>query len=39
MEPPLRLVSVGVSWLSFQHSNFLETVQKSFIPIKLSLLP
>jgi hypothetical protein len=29
----------GVSWLSFQHTHILETVQKSFIPMKLSLLP
>jgi hypothetical protein len=35
----IRPVSMGVSWLSFQHTHILETVQKSFIPMKLSLLP
>jgi hypothetical protein len=35
----LRLVSVEVSWLSFQHIYILKTVQKRFISMKLSLLP
>ena len=35
----VRTVSVGVLSLSFQYIHILETVQKSFIPIKLSLLP
>jgi hypothetical protein len=35
----VRPVSAGISCHCFQHIQILETVQKSFIPMKLSLLP
>jgi hypothetical protein len=38
LAPSIRLVLVEVSWFSFQHIYIFETVQKSFIPIKLFLL-
>jgi hypothetical protein len=39
IEIGLRSVSILISCLSFQRIYILKTVQKSFIPMKLSLLP